>query len=68
MFEVAAEVKEPNLRQYSELKITHEKFLKLLNDEFTNVNVIGFNSSKFDLNLILRDFNTAKWHIKTIIG
>ncbi|KAI5544409.1 hypothetical protein TVAGG3_0101650, partial [Trichomonas vaginalis G3] len=38
-----------------------EAFKELLDEEFNKVNIIGFNSGKFDLNLILRDLNTAKW-------
>ncbi|KAI5527115.1 hypothetical protein TVAGG3_0289040 [Trichomonas vaginalis G3] len=74
LFEKAKEVKELNMNQYEEvfskLKTIEqeEKFLKLLEDEYSNVNVIGFNSSKFDLNLILREFNTARWKILSMLG
>ncbi|KAI5516342.1 DNA/RNA polymerase superfamily, partial [Trichomonas vaginalis G3] len=45
-----------------------EAFKELLDEEFNKVNIIGFNSGKFDLNLILRDLNTAKWKIKSMLG
>ncbi|KAI5543715.1 DNA/RNA polymerase superfamily, partial [Trichomonas vaginalis G3] len=45
-----------------------ETFKELLDEEFNKVNIIGFNSGKFDLNLILRDLNTAKWKIKSMLG
>ncbi|KAI5485634.1 hypothetical protein TVAGG3_0928210, partial [Trichomonas vaginalis G3] len=45
-----------------------EAFKELLDEEFNKVNIIGFNSGKFDLNLILHDLNTAKWKIKSMLG
>lgn len=65
LFDVAPEIVKANVKQYD---IHNEQFHDLLNEEFNTVNVIGFNSGKFDLNLILRELNTAKWKIKSILG
>ena len=56
--------------QYGPILNPEEKaeLADLLVKEYSTVNVIGFNSGKFDLNLILANLCSTKWRIKTIIG
>ncbi|KAI5498529.1 DNA/RNA polymerase superfamily, partial [Trichomonas vaginalis G3] len=82
LFSTCSLVVESNMSQYNELlksqtagTLSHtlnekqkEAFKELLDEEFNKANIIGFNSGKFDLNLILRDLNTAKWKIKSMLG
>ncbi|KAI5502408.1 hypothetical protein TVAGG3_0886340 [Trichomonas vaginalis G3] len=73
LFSTCSLVAKSNIEQYEELMNTlnekqKEAFKELLDEEFNKVNIIGFNSGKFDLNLILRDLNTAKWKIKSMLG
>ena len=73
LFEQAKIVAEDNKAQYYEAmeEMTEEQFDAfdtLLNREYSTANVIGFNSSKFDLNLILSNLCSTKWRIRTIIG
>lgn len=74
LFNQASLVSEANKAQYDDLlrSCKNEKdgveFYKLLKSEYSTSNVIGFNSGKFDLNLILANLCSPKWRIKTIIG
>ncbi len=45
-----------------------EHLTHLINRETRNIPVIGFNSSKFDINLFLPELCCDKWLIKSIVG
>lgn len=73
LFEQAPLIASANQDQYAEV-FEHlqaeeaDTFSKILMQEFSTANIIGFNSSKFDLNLILASLCSDKWRIRTIIG
>ena len=73
LFIKAEEVAKLNISQYDKVyellpKEAQGEFIKLVNSEFSTTNIIGFNSGKFDLNLILANLCSRTWRIKTIIG
>ena len=73
LFEQAHIVAEDNIHQYDNaMKHMNDEqvvaFSKILEHEYSTANIIGFNSSKFDLNLILSNLCSDKWRIRTIIG
>ena len=73
LFENAPKVSEANLLQYDKVfdKVGEEagkKLTEILRKEYKTANVIGFNSGKFDLNLILSHLSNSKWQIKNVIG
>ena len=73
LFKQAEQVASDNVAQYDEvLEMMNVDqsiaFGDLLLKEYSVANIIGFNSSKFDLNLILSNLCGTKWRIRTIIG
>ena len=73
LFESAQGVVAANKEQYNDVfNLLNEEqantFSKLLEKEYSTAKVIGFNSGKFDLNLILANLCSSRWRIRTIIG
>jgi hypothetical protein len=44
------------------------QMLHTIDFEFEQINVIGYNSARFDMSLILRDLVSQDWSIKSILG
>ncbi len=79
MFESAREVAEYNLNQYLSdpnfidwhSTLTEKQQMTITNmirGEMYQVSVAGFNSSRFDINLFIRELNTTKWKVTSFVG
>ncbi len=79
MFESARDVAEYNLNNYlndpnfidwySTLPEKQQSTItKMIRNEMYQVKVAGFNSSRFDINLFIRELNTSKWKVTSYLG
>ncbi len=79
LFDRASQIAQDNINMYfnnpefinalqSLTEDQQEDIKGAIEKEMFNVCIIGFNSSKFDINLFIRNLNTHDWKVKTMIG